>query len=72
MNYFTISFALAIFGISGSLGGIFDAFNTNTDYNMAFVMDSIFGVVLNTTKFVVNGNNTNPIEVDVKIRCGNR
>lgn len=72
MKYFVIIFVIALFGISGSLGGIFDSFSTNTDYNIAFAMDTIFGVALNTTKYVVNGNNTNPIDVDVTILCGSR
>ncbi|XP_062550558.1 lipase member I-like [Armigeres subalbatus] len=71
--YFTIPLLFVICSsFVGVHGGLFDLFSTNTDYNMAFAMDSIFGIVINTTEFWINGNNTDPVEVNVKLMCGNR
>ncbi|XP_058831711.1 lipase member H-like [Topomyia yanbarensis] len=51
------------------LGGILDLFNVKTDYNAAFIMDSIFSVLVND---ILKGDSTNPVEMDVIFWCGNR
>ncbi|XP_055537285.1 lipase member H-B-like [Wyeomyia smithii] len=55
-----------------AFAGLLDLFNVNTDYNAAFVMDSIFDVMSNDTKYLLSGDSTNPIETDVTFLCGNR
>ncbi|XP_053686691.1 pancreatic triacylglycerol lipase-like [Sabethes cyaneus] len=55
-----------------AFAGLLDIFSATSDYDAAFLMDSFFGIVANTTKYIINGDSTNPIEVDVTFWCGNR
>ncbi|XP_055537284.1 phospholipase A1 member A-like [Wyeomyia smithii] len=52
--------------------GLLDIFSATSDYDAAFLMDSLFGIVANTTKYIISGGATNPIETDVTFWCGNR
>lgn len=55
-----------------SLAGLLNSFSADNDFTAAYLMDSMFGIVTNNTKSILNGDSTNPIEVDVKFFCGNR
>ena len=55
-----------------SLAGLLDAFSADSDFTAAYLMDSMFGIVTNNTKSILEGDSTNPIEVDVTFLCGNR
>ncbi|EAT47860.1 AAEL001096-PA [Aedes aegypti] len=72
MYYSKLFLLVALSSFGGVFGGLFDILSTTTDYNLAFAMDTLFGLVINTTEFWINGNNTDPIEVNVKLMCGNR
>ncbi|XP_058457698.1 pancreatic triacylglycerol lipase-like [Malaya genurostris] len=55
-----------------ALAGLLDLFSATSDYNAAFLMDSLFGIVANDTKYILSDDSSNPIEVDVTFWCGNR
>ncbi|XP_058831710.1 pancreatic triacylglycerol lipase-like [Topomyia yanbarensis] len=55
-----------------AFAGLLDLFSASSDYNAAFLMDSMFGIVVNDTKYILHGDSSNPIEVDVTFWCGNR
>ncbi|XP_039431582.1 pancreatic triacylglycerol lipase-like [Culex pipiens pallens] len=55
-----------------SLAGLLNSFSADSDYTAAFLMDSMFGLFTNDSKYIMNGGFTNPIEVDVTFLCGNR
>lgn len=54
------------------MAGLLNSFSADSDYTAAFLMDSMFGLFTNDSKYIMNGGFTNPIEVDVTFLCGNR
>lgn len=71
MFHLLIILTTAWFGDLAS-AGLLDIFDVKTDYNVAFVMDSIFKVMSNDIKYILTGDSSNPIETDVIIKCGSR
>ncbi|XP_058457699.1 pancreatic triacylglycerol lipase-like [Malaya genurostris] len=67
--FYRLNILLVVLLGGPALAGVLDLFDVKTDYNAAFVMDSIYSVLVDD---ILKGDSTNPVEMDVIFWCGNR